>query len=78
MFNPMQILNMMSMKSNPQAFQNMMSQQLQSNPLFKRAQQMADGKSPEEIQQICKNLCQQRGIDLDQAIDQFKNQFGYK
>lgn len=78
MFNPMQILNMMSMKSNPQAFQNMMSQQLQSNPLFKRAQQMADGKSPEEIQQICKNLCQQRGIDLDQAIGQFKNQFGYK
>lgn len=78
MFNPMQILNMMSMKSNPQAFQNMMSQQLQSNPLFKRAQQMADGKSPEEIQQICKNLCQQRGIDLDRAIDQFKNQFGYK
>lgn len=78
MFNPMQILNMMSMKSNPQAFQNMMSQQLQSNPLFRRAQQMADGKSPEEIQQICKNLCQQRGIDLDQAIDQFKNQFGYK
>lgn len=78
MFNPMQILNMMSMKSNPQAFQNMMSQQLQSNPLFKRAQQMADGKSPEEIQQICKNLCQQRGIDLDQALNQFKNQFGYK
>lgn len=78
MFNPMQMLNMMSMKSNPQAFQNMMSQQLQSNPLFRRAQQMADGKSPEEIQQICKNLCQQRGIDLDQAIDQFKNQFGYK
>ena len=78
MFNPMQILNMMSMKSNPQAFQNMMSQQLQSNPLFRRAQQMANGKSPEEIQQICKNLCQQRGIDLDQAIDQFKNQFGYK
>lgn len=74
----MQILNMMSMKSNPQAFQNMMSQQLQSNPLFKRAQQMADGKSPEEIQHICKNLCQQKGIDLDQAIDQFKNQFGYK
>lgn len=78
MFNTMQILNMMSMKSNPQAFQNMMSQQLQSNPLFRRAQQMADGKSPEEMQQICKNLCQQRGIDLDQAIDQFKNQFGYK
>ena len=50
--------------------------QIQNNPLFKRAQQMASGKSPEEIQQIAKNLCQQRGIDIDEAYRQFKQMIG--
>lgn len=59
-----------------QMFGSMMNQQLQNNPLFQRAQQMAAGKSPQEIQQICQNLCQQRGIDLEQALSQFKSQFG--
>lgn len=50
--------------------------QIQNNPLFQRAQQMAAGKTPEEIQQIAKNLCQQRGINLDEAYKQFKQMFG--
>ena len=50
--------------------------QMQNHPLFKRAQQMADGKSPEEIKQIAKNLCQQRGLDMDAAFAQFKQMFG--
>jgi hypothetical protein len=45
------------MNANP--FQ--MMQQIQNNPLFKRAQQMAKGKSEQELRQVCKNLCQQRG-----------------
>lgn len=53
-----------------------MIQQLQSNPLFQRAQQMAQGKSEQELQQICKNLCQQRGLNLDETMAQFKSQFG--
>lgn len=43
--------------------------------MFKRAQQMAAGKSPEEIQQIAKNLCEQRGIDMNQAFEQFRKNF---
>lgn len=43
-----------------------------SNPLFKRAQEMASGKSEQELEQIAKNLCQQRGINLDDAIKQFQ------
>ena len=53
-----------------------MIQQLQNNPLFQRAQQMANGKSEEELKQVCKNLCQQRGINIDEAAAQFKSQFG--
>lgn len=53
-----------------------MIQQIQSSPLFKRAQEMAKGKSEKELQQICKNLCQQMGVDIDKAAAQFNSQFG--
>lgn len=47
-------------------------QRLQGNPLFQRAQQMAQGKSEQQLQQTAMNLCQQRGIDMNQAWQQFK------
>lgn len=60
MFNPIQMASAQ------------MQNQLMSNPLFKRAQEMANGKSEQELEQIAKNLCQQRGINLDDAIKQFQ------
>ena len=66
MINPMQMFN-----GNGNQFA-----QMQNNPLFQRAQQMAAGKSPQELQQIAKNLCQQRGINIDEAYNQFKQMFG--
>lgn len=48
--------------------------QLNSNPLFKQAQQMAQGKSPEEIRQTCENICRQKGINFDAAWTQFQSQ----
>ena len=45
-----------------------------SNPMFLRAQEMARGKTPEQLQQIAKNLCQEKGINFDQALAQFKKQ----
>ena len=55
--------------------QQMVNQMLKSNPLFQRAQQMAQGKSEEELKQIASNLCKQRGIDIDEAYAQFGQQF---
>lgn len=60
----------------PQNLMNQMLQQCQNNPTFQRAQQMAAGKSPQEIRQIANNLCNQRGIDINSAMEQFKRQFG--
>lgn len=53
---------------------NMMSQ-LQSNPLFQQAQQMAQGKTSEQLRQTCMNLCRSKGLDFDQAWNQFQSQF---
>lgn len=55
---------------------NQLPSQITSSPLFKRAQEMAYGKSPEAIQDIARNLCSQRGVSLDEALSQFKRMFG--
>ena len=55
--------------------QQMVNQMFRNNPLFQRAQQMAQGKSEEELKQIANNLCKQRGIDLNEAYAQFEKQF---
>lgn len=50
-------------------------QNLISNPLYQRAQEMAKGKSNEEIKEIALNICKEKGIDFNQAFEQFKSQF---
>jgi hypothetical protein len=52
-------------------------QQLSSNPLFNRAEEMAKGKSEAELEQIARNLCAQRGIDLEEAWKMFQQQFKF-
>lgn len=74
MFNPMQILQMLQSSNNPMALiQNMFG----DNPLFQRAMQMGQGKSTEQLQQVVKNLAQQRGMD-NQQLNQFLSQFGLR
>lgn len=51
-----------------------MSKMLQGNPMFQRAQQMAQGKNQQQLEQTAKNLCQQIGIDYNDALNQFNNQ----
>ena len=74
------MFNILQMFANPQmAIQNlmgtMMQNNLQNNPLFERAKQMAQGKSDDQLMQTARNLCQQQGIDFDQAFAQFKQQY---
>ena len=73
MFNPMQLMQIMS-KPNPQS---LMQQMFGSNPVFNRAIEMAQGKSPEQIQQIVRNVAKARGMDEAQ-LNQFIGQFGLK
>lgn len=42
--------------------------------MFQRAQQMVQGKNQQQLEQTAKNLCQQIGIDYNDALNQFNNQ----
>ena len=72
----MQMANQMANSGPYGMMQGMVQNQLLSNPMFQRAQQMAQGKSPDELRQTAQNLCQNMGIDFEQAIQQFKSQLG--
>ena len=74
-FNPMQMMGMLMNGGRGLNPMSLMMSQLNANPMFRQAQQMAEGKSPEELKQTCKNLCKQRGINFDDAWAQFQSQF---
>lgn len=53
---------------------NNIIQALSNNPLFYQAQRMCQGKSKEEIEQIARNLCNERGLNYDEALSSFQKQ----
>ena len=47
------------------------------NPsLFKRAQEMSNGKTISELEQIAHNICATKGIEYEDALKQFKQIWG--
>lgn len=72
--NPMQLLNLLQNNENPMG---LMNQMFGSNPIYQQVMQMTQGKNPNQIQQIIKNVAHERGMN-DQQLNQFINQFGLK
>ena len=70
----MQMFNQIKGSNNPMG---MMQQMFCNNPMFGRAMEMAQGKSPEQLKETVMNLAKQRGIDPQQA-QQMLSQFGIK
>ena len=64
--NPIQMLQMMGQLQQSNNPQMLMQNMFGNNPLMQRAMQMAQGKNPAELQQIVRNLAQQRGISPEQ------------
>ena len=50
----------------------MMQSNLNKNPLYQRAQQMAQGKNEEQLKQTAENLCKNIGIDINKAYEDFQ------
>lgn len=74
MMNIFQMMQMVQQAGNPMGI---MQQFAGQNPLMSRAMQMGQGKSPEQIQNIVRNLAKQKGMN-DEQLNQFLNQFGLK
>ena len=75
MMNPMQLMGMIQGSQNPM---QLMQQMFGGNPLFNQSMQMGQGKSPEQLQQIVRNIAHTKGMsdnDLNNFLSQFNLRF---
>lgn len=71
---PMELMNLINSGGNPQTI---IQEMARTNPIMQRALEMSQGKSPQQLMSIARNIAQQRGIDGNQFM-QMLNQFGLR
>ena len=74
MYNMQQIMQMLASGGNPGM---VMQEVAKTNPLMQRAIEMGQGKSPQELSVIARNLASQQGISPEQFNSLIK-QFGLR
>lgn len=70
-------MNMVRSGGNPEAMLMQMLQQ-QNTPMSSNILNMAERKDTVGLEQLARNLCQQRGTDFDSEFKAFKEQLGFK
>jgi hypothetical protein len=64
------LIQVLKSGGNPNALLNSFAQ---SNPDFAEIMNMVRNQSPQQLEQICRNLCKKRGIDFDEAYNTVRN-----
>ncbi len=77
--NPMQLIQSLKGGGNPQQMlMNMMQQQSGNNPIMHNALEMMNKGDMQGVEELARNLCKEKGINPDEAVEQLKQQFGMK
>lgn len=74
--SPLQLIGMLRNGGNPQGMINLLRQQTGNNPVLNNALNMAEKGDMKGVEQLARNLCKERNIDVDTALGQIRNQFG--
>ena len=78
-FNPMQIIMAMKNGQNPQQIvMNMLQERMSQTPMGQNLIALAQNNQTAQIEQIARNICNQRGIDFDKEFNSFKDSLGIK
>ncbi len=77
MINPMQLMQMMR---NPHQFaqQMMNNSQFMQNPMARNALQMLQNGDTKGMEQMARNMCKERGINPEEAINGLRRSMGMK
>lgn len=76
MFNPMQmmannpIMQMMGMLQNSKNPMAVMQKLAGQNPQLKQIMEITQGKTPQQMQQMAENLAKQKGVNLQEFMQQ--------
>ena len=73
--NPMQLIQMLKSGMNPQQVIAQILPQFNGIPIVQNAYSMMQNGNVKQLEQIARNLAQQRGIDFDTEYANFKNSF---
>lgn len=63
----MQLLQAMQGSNNPMMI---LQQTFGNNPMFGNAMRMVQGKNPDELEKIVRNLAKERGVNIDDILRQ--------
>lgn len=75
---PMQLVQMLR-GGNPQAMlMNIMKQNSGNNPVLNNTMEMMKKNDYKGIEQLARNLCQEKGVSADDMFNQIKGQFGMR
>ena len=78
-FNPMQVIMAMRNGQNPQQIvMNMLQERMSQTPMGQNLIALAKNNQTAQIEQIARNICNQRGIDFDKEFNSFKDSLGIK
>lgn len=78
-FNPMQIIQAIKQGQNPQEIvMNITKERIGQTPMGQNLINLAENNKSQEIEQIARNMCNQRGIDFDKEFASFCKNLGLK
>jgi hypothetical protein len=74
--NMVQFINMVKENSNPQTFvTNMLKERAGQNPVLGNLANLIEEGKTGEVEQIVRNIAQERGINFDTEFNSFKRMF---
>lgn len=78
-FNPMQVIMAIRNGQNPQQIvMNILQEKMSQTPMGQNLIALAQNNQIAQIEQIARNICNQRGIDFDKEFNSFKDSLGIK
>lgn len=73
---PTQLIQMLK-GGNPQAIaMNLLQQNCKGNPMMENIMNLANQGDGAAVTEVCKNIIRSKGMDPDELMNNFKNQFG--
>ena len=75
--NPMQLIQMIKSGQNPQQLMlSILDKQAQTNPIYKNLKDLAEQNRTRDIEQVARNMFEERGLDFDKEFNSFKKNLG--
>ena len=65
MINPLMMMDAMRRGMNPMQFAQQMAMQ---DPRAQQAVNLLQGKTPEQVEQLARNMCREKGVDADEML----------